>query len=300
MAASFGTGDTLTFSIKKAVVDGLGTIDEFVISARAGENDQFGGAAYVPAERFTTLQQDLEGVDAIDGLAAGLAEIAPAVNERTSRSEGRMQIAGVNPDTLEGFGGFRLEDGSDVRVEELALNEVFINSSAAEELEAVPGDALTVYVYGEPVSLSVKGVVTGGGPVGSDPTLLLHLTPRSGDVWTEGFINSIVVSNKGDEYSGADYSEEVTRTLRVLFTDREVAVQLKEALSSPEVLEQLKLQEEQPQISEILKEDLVLLRSELARDDLSDELVSLFSDEDVRREFLGAVGETGNENSSVR
>ena len=37
MAASFGTGDTLTFSIKKAVVDGLGTIDEFVLSARAME-----------------------------------------------------------------------------------------------------------------------------------------------------------------------------------------------------------------------------------------------------------------------
>ena len=295
MAASFGTGDTLTFSIKKAVVDGLGTIDEFVLSARAGENDQFGGAAYVPAERFTTLQRDLEGVDAIDGLAAGLAEIAPAVNERTSRSEGRMQIAGVNPDTLERFGGFRLEDGSDVRVEDLALNEVFINSSAAEELEAVPGDALTVYVYGEPVSLSVKGVVTGSGPVGSDPTLLLHLTRAQEMFGREGYINSIVVSNKGDEYSGADYSEEVTRTLRVLFTDREVAVQLKEALSSPKVLEQLKLQEEQPQISEALKEDLVLLRSELAKVDLSNELVSLFSDEDVRREFLDAVGETGNE-----
>ena len=74
MSASFGTGDTLTFSIKKSVVDGLGTIDEFVISARAGENDQFGGAAYVPIERFTRLQQELAGVDTIDGLAAGLAD----------------------------------------------------------------------------------------------------------------------------------------------------------------------------------------------------------------------------------
>ena len=295
MAASFGTGDTLTFSIKKAVVDGLGTIDEFVISARAGENDQFGGAAYVPMERFTALQRELADVDSIDGLAAGLAEIAPTVNERTSRSEGRMQIAGVNPDTLDGFGGFQLEDGGDVRVEALSLNGVYINTAAAEDLEAVPGDELIVYVYGEPVTLLVKGVVTGGGPVGAEPTLLLHLTRAQEIFGREGYINSIVVSNRGDEYSGADYSEEVVKTLRVLFTDREAALQLKGALSSPEVLEQLELREGHPLISETLKEDLALLRSELEREDLSEELVSLFSDEDVRREFLEAVRETGDE-----
>lgn len=295
MAASFGTGDTLTFSIRKAVVDGLGTIDEFVLSARAGENDQFGGAAYVPIDRFTELQAELADVDSIDGLVAGLAEIAPTVNERTSRSEGRMQIAGVNPDTLDGFGGFQLEDGSDVRVEDLTLNEVFINSAAAEDLEAIPGDTLIVYVYGEPVSLSVRGVVTGGGPVGAEPTLLLHLTQAQQMFGREGHINSIVVSNRGDEYSGADYSEEVVKTLRVLFTDREAALQLKDALTRPEVLEQIRLRAEQPLISEALKEDLVLLSDELSKDGLSDELVSLFSDEDVRREFLDAVGETGDE-----
>ena len=170
MAASFGTGDTLTFSIKKAVVDGLGTIDEFVLSARAGENDQFGGAAYVPMERFTALQQELADFDSIDGLAPGLAEIAPTVNDRTSLSEGRMQIAGVNPDTLEGFGGFYLEGGGEARMEDLGPLEVFINSAASEDLEAIPGDALTVYVYGEEVSLTVKGVVSGSGPVGAEPT----------------------------------------------------------------------------------------------------------------------------------
>ena len=295
MAASFGTGDTLTFSIRKAVVDGLGTIDEFVLSAHAGENDQFGGAAYVPMERFSALQRDLADVDSIDGLAAGLAEIAPAVNERTSRSEGRMQIAGVNPDTLDGFGGFSLEDGGDVKVEDLGQNEAFINSSAARDLEAVPGDSLTVYVYGEPVSLVVKGVVSGGGPVGSEPTLLLHLTEAQELFGRQGSINSIVVSNRGDEFSGAELSGEVTKTLRVLFTDREAAARLKEALSNPAVLDQLKLREQQPLISEEIKDDLVLLQGELSRSDLSDDLVSLFSDDGVRAEFLQAVDETGDE-----
>ena len=295
MAASFGTGDTLTFSIRKAVVDGLGTIDEFVLSARPGENDQFGGAAYVSVERFTELRQQLAEVDSIDGLAPGLAEIAPTVNERTSRSEGRMQIAGVDPDTLEGFGGFRLEEGGDVRIEELGPNEVFINSAAADGLEAVSGDSLTVYVYGEPVSLTVKGVVSGGGPVGAEPTLLLYLNKAQQLFGREGFINSIVISNKGDEYSGAERSDEVTKTLRVLFTDRETASNLKEALFRPDVLEEINRREQRPRISEPLRADLALLQEELSKPALSDDLVSLFSDEGVRAEFLEAVAATGDE-----
>ena len=294
MAASFGTGDTLTFSIRKAVVDALGSIDEIVLSARPGEGDQFGGAAYVPMERFTALQQELVGVSEIDGLAPGLAETAPTVNDRTSLSEGRMQIAGVNPATLEGFGGFRLLDGSEVRVEDLALGEVFINTAAADELEAVPGDSLTAYVYGEPASMTVKGVVSSGGTAGSEPTLLLHLNRAQELFGREGFINSIVVSNKGDEYDGADLSGEVTKTLRVLFTDRDTAAQLKDALARPDVLEQLSQRKQRPRVAETVRDDLALLQAELTKPGISDDLVSLFSDEDVRAEFLEAVAETGD------
>ena len=295
MAASFGTGDTLTFSIRKAVVDGLGTIDEFVLSARAGENDQFGGAAYIPMERFTDLQRELAGFDSIDGLAPGLAEIAPTVNDRTSFSEGRMQIAGVDPTTLQGFGGFTLEGGGNVRMEDLGQNEVFINSGAAEDLEAVPGDTLTVYVYGEPVSMTVRGVVSGSGPVGSEPTLLLHLNKAQELFGREGSVNSIVVSNRGDQYGGAELSDEVTKTLRVLFTDRVAAGQLKEALARPDVLQELNDRAQSPLISDNLKDGLALLQTELSRPELSDELVSLFSDNDVRSQFLEAVAATGDQ-----
>lgn len=295
MAASFGTGDTLTFSIKKSVVDGLGTIDEFVISARAGENDQFGGAAYVPIERFTRLQQELADVDTIDGLAAGLAETAPTVNERNSLSEGRMQIAGVEPDTLEGFGGFILVDGGEVRVDSLGPNEVFINSAAAEDLEALPGDTLTVFVQGDSVSLTVKEVVSGGGPVGTEPTLLLDLADAQRTFGREGYVNSIVVSNRGDAYSGAELSDEVTRTLRVLFTDRQVASDLKDLLYRPEVMEQISLRAGRPAVSESLQADLAVLQAELARAELTDELISLFSDDEVREEFLAAVSATGDD-----
>ena len=295
MAASFGTGDTLTFSIRKAVVEGLGTIDQFVLSAQVGENDQFGGSPYVPIERFQDMQRELAGFESIDGMAPGLAETSPTVNERTSRSEGRMQIAGVNPDTLQGFGGFSLENGTDVRVEDLGPDEVYINSAGASELEAVTGDELVVYVQGNPVSLSVKGIVESGGTAGSDPTLLLNLSSAQRIYGREGYINSIVVSNRGDEYTGAELSDEVTRKLRAMFTDRETAAELRTALSRPDVLDELRSREESSRVSEDLSQKLGRFQAELAAPGLSDELLSLLADQSIRTEYLEAVAATGDD-----
>ena len=294
MAASFGTGDTLTHSIRKSVVDGLGTIDQIVLSARAGESDQFGGATYVPVERFTQLQRQLDGNPDIDGLAAGLAETAPTVSDRTGLSAGRMRVAGVDPATLQGFGGFQLLDGGEVRVEELAAGEIFINADAAEELDARAGDTLTVYIYGEAQSMTVKGVVQSGGNAGSQPTLLLPLDRAQALFGREGQINSIVVSNRGDAFSGAELSDEVTKTLRVLFTDRAAAGQLKAALNNPDVLAQLDQRAGSLRLSQETRDNLALLQAELVKPELSDDLMALFSDGDVRGEMLEAVAATND------
>ena len=290
MAASFGTGDTLTHSIRKSVVDGLGTIDQIVLSARAGENAQFGGAAYVPVERFTQLQRQLADNPDIDGLAAGLAETAPTVSDRTGLSAGRMRVAGVDPATLQGFGDFQLLDGGAVRVEELAAGEIFINADAAEELDARAGDTLTVYIYGEAQSMTVKGVVQSGGNAGSQPTLLLPLDRAQTLFGREGQINSIVVSNRGDAFSGAELSDEVTKTLRVLFTDRAAAGQLKAALNHPEVLAQLDQRAGSLRLSQETRDNLALLQAELVKPELSDDLMALFSDGDRPRRNAGGGG----------
>jgi putative ABC transport system permease protein len=291
MAAAFGTGDTITFSIRKAAVDALGTIDEIVVSARANAADSLGSSTYVPFERFTLLQQELAGFDTIDGLAPGIGEFAPTVNSRTSLSEGQMRIAGVDTDTLDGFGRFRLESGVDVRLEDLARDEAYINEKAAEELEAVAGDELITFVDGVGVPFRVKGVVDQGGLAGDESTLLVRLDRAQSMFGREGEINSIIVSNRGDEFGGAELSDEVTSALRVLFTDREIAAQLKAQLARPEVIQELVLIESG--LSEDLLSDVELLRRELQSPGLSDELLAVLADDDVRDEVLDAVENTG-------
>ena len=290
-AAAFGTGDTISHSIRVESVTALGNIDEIIFSARAGSEDRLGTAAYIPRDRFEQLKRELSDVDTVDGLAPGLGETVPVVNLRTNLSEGRMRIAGLDSVNQEGFGTLVLVSGIEAPLEALAEGEAYINDEAADELDAVAGDEVRLFVEDRPVSLRVKGVVKRGGLAGSDSTLILPLERAQGLFGREGQINSIVVSNRGGLMSGAEHSEEVTRRLRVLFSDPEVAAQLRGLLGREEVLAALK--EREKSRGGDLKEDLASLQGELRKEGVREELIDLLSDEDVSDQVLDALNDAG-------
>ena len=289
VSAAFGTGDTLSHSIRSEAIKGLKSIDELIVPARAGADDSFGINPYVPYERFEQIQRDLAGEKDIDGLAPQIGETAPAVNVRTSLSEGQMRVAGLAPTLLQGFNAFRLTSGGVARLEDLAEGEAYINDEAAEELEAVVGDELHLFIEGEAISLRVKGVLERGGLAGFDSTTILPLESAQRIFGRPGQINSIVVSNRGDETSGVKLSKDVTKKLRVLFSDREVASQLKELLSQESVLAALK--EQEVSLSEHDQEDVSQLRRELQRPEVSDELISLLADRSLADLVLDVLEE---------
>ena len=290
ISAAFGTGDTISFSIRSEVLDSLKTIDEVIIPARAEADDSFGSAPYVPYQRFEELRAELVEFEEIDGLAPQIGESVPAVNLRTSQSEGSMRVAGVAPELLEGFGTFKLTSGEDVRLDDLLDGEAYINDEAADELEAVVGDELRLFIDAQTPTFKVKGVVERGGLAGRDPTLILPLARAQRVFGRVGEINSIVVSNRGDVREGAELSKQVARKVRVLYTDRGVASQLKGLLNQEEVLEAL--EKEEKSLAEHMQNDVSQLRKELQRAELSDELISLLADQDV----VGVVFDVLEEN----
>ena len=287
MAAAFGTGDTIRFSIHNEAVETLGTIDEIIVADRATAEDSFGTSSYIPVERFEEIKRDLAALDGIDGLSAGLGETVPGVNTRTSLSEGGMRVAGVDPSSLDGFGTINLTSGGEARLEDLATNEAYINDKAADELDALPGDEIRIFVEGEPLSFRVRGVVDRGGLAGDASTLILPLTRAQTIFDRQAQVNSIVVSNRGDETTGAKLSEEVTRDLRVLFADAAVASELKELLNQGQVL--AALEERAGFVDDRRKADIAKLRSEVQGEEVGDELISLLADEDVSEEVLEAL-----------
>ena len=290
VSAAFGTGDTLSHSIRSEAIKGLKSIDELIVPARAGADDSFGINPYVPYERFEQIQRDLAGDEDIDGLAPQIGETAPTVNVRTSLSERQMRVAGLAPTLLQGFNAFQLTSGGVARLEDLAEGEAYINDEAAEELEAVVGDELHLFIEGEAVSLRVKGVLERGGLAGFNSTTILPLEHAQSIFGRAGQINSIVVSNRGDETSGVKLSKDVTKRLRVLFSDREVASQLKELLSQEVVLTALKrIEKSLSDRNEQDEKDISQLRQELQRPEVSDELISLLADQPVTDRVLDVL-----------
>ena len=239
MAAAFGTGDSITFSIRKNATDSLGTIDAIIVSARADDSDTIGSFNYFSLQRYEQLKIELADMELIDGLAPGLGEFAPTVNNRTQLSEGQMQVTGVDPSSLAGFGRFNLTNGQEIRIESLGPNDTFINQEAADELDAVSGDELVTFVADSNVTFLVKGVVDSGGLAGNGPTLIVRLDRAQEIFEREGLINSVAVSNLGGIFEGVEVSDEVTDDLRVMFTDEAKAVELQALLNRQEIVYQL-------------------------------------------------------------
>ena len=289
MAAAFGTGDSITYSIRKNAIGALGTIDEIIVSARADESDTIGSFNYFSLDRYEQLKVELSDFDLVDGLAPGIGEFAPTVNTRTSLSEGQMQITGVAPDSLNGFGQFHLTNGQEIRLETLGPNDALINEEAALELDAMLGDELVTFVGGSSVKFRVQGVVDSGGLAGDGSTLLVRLDRAQEMFGREGQINSIAISNSGGVFEGAEASDEVTDALRVLFTDREIAGQLQTLLNRKDILDQLEIL--RPTLAEELDADLTEIIRGLNEGGLSDDFIGALADEDVQEEVLNAVNQ---------
>ncbi|MDP7587019.1 MAG: FtsX-like permease family protein [Dehalococcoidia bacterium] len=291
MAAAFGTGDSITFSIRKNAIDALGTIDEIIVSARADESDTIGSFNYFPLQRYEQLKVELADFEKIDGLAPGIGEFAPTINNRTQLSEGQMQITGVDPNSMEGFGRFNLIGGQEIRLENLGPKDAFINQEAADELDAVVGDELVTFVAGSSVAFTVQGVVDSGGLAGQGSTLLVRLDRAQEMFGRDGMINSMAVSNLGGVFAGAEVSDDVTDSLRVLFADRAIATQLQTLLNRMEVLKQIELL--RPTLGEELAGDLGLLAEGLGELSMTDDFIGALADEDVQEEALNALNNAG-------
>ena len=284
ITASFATGDTISTSIRNASIEGLGTIDEILSPARGG--DDF-GPVYIDASRFLRLQQDLADFDEVDGITAYISESAPALNLRASLSEGRTNIVAPDPATLDGFGQFTLLSGQAYPIQNLPSGSALVNEEANEDLDAQIGDYLRLFLEDGFVDLRVEGIVENGGLAGVDPTVLMPLSAAQEIFDKPGQINAIAISNRGGNIEGAELSHDVTTKLRVLFADPQVVQDLKSLLNNPEVLSLIESHEHDLIVAH--REELATLRQELARPEVTGELVRILSDDEVSAEVLNAL-----------
>ena len=94
VAASLAIGDTITASIRNAVVDGIGDTDIRISKPSFGVLDE----PTITSEEIEEIAVKLYSDPRVDGIMPISTETAPVLNQRTRLTEARATVRGYNVD----------------------------------------------------------------------------------------------------------------------------------------------------------------------------------------------------------
>ncbi len=295
IATSLGIGDTVTNSIRADALTALGHTDEIISSPQA----QLFGGVHLPVGAIEEIREVADADQRIDGVMPVFHASLPTIDPRTTRTEAQMRVTGYDPSAHQGFGelvtakpewdgGSRAGDVvnlSDLRatnLQENARNDLFLNEDAARELKAKKGDRVIIVTPTDSWQMNVLAIVRNGGLAGgggNNPVAIVRLDlaqammGQSNDKFTQA-----LVSNRGGLEGGLALSEEVTRDLRLQFSNRDAAQEIHEILRDPRAMALYEFAVDGGNASTDLRDDITALRSELGQSAVTDRFVSLVAD----------------------
>ena len=241
VAASLAIGDTITASIRNAVLDGVGDTDIRISKPTFGQL----GDSTLTAEEIEEVASELYPDVRVDGIMAITTEQAPVLNQRTRLTEARATVRGFDVDGA--VGTFRPQseggasntsrlspfllpptiDGATVDFSSLADDEVLINEALGNTLDAQAGDTLTIVSPMGRFDFRLRAITQIGGMAANDQRVLMPLTSLD-RIWGNdpGTAENIEVSLDLDKYDLETESEAIVDDLALSFTDAELATEL--------------------------------------------------------------------------
>jgi putative ABC transport system permease protein len=206
ISAALTTGDTVDHSITNQSYTLMGHIDETVMPPSLRDDWLYEGdsARRIPADQYEEFQQALQEANApdIDGSTGVLFEDVPVFNSTTRLSEPTVTLAGVDADSMEAFPDITsVTTGETLDLQSLGPDEVYMNKSAADQIEAVPGTTVQIYVQNEPHDLTVVDVVedrvlTGVGKQDDDEGMVTRLDTLH-SLFGHDQLSFVAVSSRG-------------------------------------------------------------------------------------------------------
>jgi len=212
VTAALNTGDTMTYTIRSAVLSGLGSIDEVVSSQEESDIEVTGESAelqYIDEADFPEVRDTFMATGLVDAVAPAIAETVGVQDMTTQQTEPRVYLTAIDPEYGEEFVEARDVDGGKVTLSDLAPRDVYLNEDAADELEAKPGDRLAVFAGAEGREFQVKAIVSGDGTSSTVSAMIMRLDSAQALFGKEAQIRHIIISNNGDETSGIGLTDAV-------------------------------------------------------------------------------------------
>ena len=294
ITAAFVTGDTLSYTIQSLVVNELGPVDEIVRVRGNASQD----SSYFALSRYEELAINLVDYSLVDAVAPAIRESLPAVNLTRRQSIRSLEVTGLrSEDASLVLPAEELTDeqGISLSLDSLQSREVYLNAAAAEALHAEPGDSLQLFVGSAPREFVVRGVAASG----RSARAVMNLRQAQTLFGERGRINMILVSNLGDQASGATQSLQVTSKLRGLLTDQNAARRIFGRLAG-DPSSAAAVRKAAATYQGNTKADLLALAAGLETATLDDKVRSLLSDEGFASEVQSILDQADWKTEAVR
>src|SRR5215207_7974442 len=147
ITAAFGTGDTMSYSMRQAFTAYLGGTDLSI--SKVNPVIAFNGPPDFNRPRPTFDASVLEEIkakvgegDLIDGWATELQQMGPLIDTRSQQGAGQTFITGITADTRQTTGDFPTKDGGAFNPADLKPGEILLDKSAYDKLAAQVGDTI--------------------------------------------------------------------------------------------------------------------------------------------------------------
>ena len=241
VAASLAIGDTITGSIRNAVLEGIGDTDIRISKPAFGVLDD----PKITVEEIEEIAVKLYSDPRVDGIMPISTETAPVLNQRTRLTEARAVVRGYNvngalgnfkpqaeggPSVDSRLSPFELKpsvNGDEIDLASLADDEVLINENLGNNLEAQPGDVLTIVTPSGRQDFRLRAVMQKGGMAANDMRVLLPLSSFDRIYENEpGTAELVEISLDLDNYDLETESDDIVDDLSLEFTDAELAAEL--------------------------------------------------------------------------
>src|SRR5438445_429414 len=232
ISSSLVVGDTLSYIFLQDVYVRLDAVDELVSNA-------FNGQLFSFAEsNATQIASDLiTAKSPVDGIAPTLLKVMPVRNVAGNKGNQQITIMGLNASYEGAFGPLTTRDGRSLDTGALRPDDVFANARASADLNATPGQNLTLF-YGTTnqtlVYATVADIVRDEGTASYERRAILFMDlRRAQSAFNEnGSINLIRVSNVGGVVDGVAFSDQVTQDLRLSIASHHLALRVQDAKAS--------------------------------------------------------------------
>lgn len=229
ISTAFSIGDTVNYSITNQVYENLHSVDE-IVQVETNDGDAASGPgsiiapAPIPQAQAESLAEQFRAVENVDGVLPMIRSIVPMSNPRASLTEPVTVLVGVDGAAMKGFeSDIESVDGGQLAIADLAPDEIYVNQSLAEKIEAVVGDKVQIFTNDQPHEFTVRGVVNDdlltGNVIDVSRGFVMNLERAQQLLGRPAEVDLIAVSNSGGVYDGLDHSKSVNDALnRVIGT----------------------------------------------------------------------------------